>query len=171
MVAAPRVGQGSVRAIPGPGALAVWPSDHQHSQPPPGLDRGSMKREPRPPGTGSSSQNPFPLAGGSPRTLLREASLLHSLGWVPGLGARRVVRPAVRSTPLPQAGLPRGCPGSCAAWSLPAHCPPEAALRTLGALSPGSHRACSSKTTARRTAHHWEQTQLPRACPFLFLSP
>lgn len=71
-----------------------------------------------PPGTGSSSQNPFPLAGGSPRTLLREASLLCSLGWLPGLGARRVVRQLCGAPPSPRQGFLEGVlvpvrPGPC----------------------------------------------------------
>lgn len=122
-------------------------------------------RTPSPTRHSSSSQNAFPLAGGSPRTLLREASLLHSLGWVPGLGARRVVRPAAQSTPLPQAELPRGCPGSCTAWSLPAHCPPEVALRTLGALSPGELLAGVTRPVPARPLPGEQLTTGNSSCP------
>lgn len=113
-----------------------------------------------PPGTGSSSQPPLLLAGGSPGMLPGEASLLCSLGRPPGLGARRVVRPAVQSNPChPQAGLPGGRLGAQPASLVPVWpgrpckltaCPerPSCPGSPLSWRSWWGLQACFSKTTA-----------------------
>lgn len=87
-----------------------------------------------------------PSASRSPRMLLREASPPQSLGRPPGLGARRVARPAVWSPPLPgraSRGVPVR-PGSvCPRW------PP---VPQSWVSIRGSHWACFSKTVSGRAA-------------------